>query len=229
MLILFLLLISVDVQKTIDFAHYLYKTGNYKSAITEYERAIFIISQDTCSSKIDTFSLISQIGKSYLFLGESDIGRKYLNKVSGDTSSALIGFSMLEEGKLLAAKKEFSKIMNKAWQSKIETHYSKLLTLPHKSPLVAGLLSTIVPGSGRIYSNRWGDGVFAFLFTVGSFALAHHYYSADNHIAAIGFSGLGVLFYLGDIYGSCESAKLYNEKVFYEELDKFKLDFGYIY
>lgn len=220
-----------DVEKVYQFANYLYKIGKYESAITEYERVIFLGS----SSTVDTSAIFSQIGKCYLLLNDYETARNYLSRVENDTAYALIGFSILDSGdnhfrqNLLSAKKVFTKIKDKTWQQNIEIHYSKLQNLPTKSPLIAGLSSAILPGSGRVYSGRWGDGISSFLFVIGSFALAYHYYEANNRWAGIGFGGLSILFYLGDIYGSIESAKLYNEKAFYDELDKFKASFGYLY
>lgn len=231
-----------DPQKVIDFANYLYKTFQYESAITEYERALFLCRSYLPETKqvgkenqrmVDFIFL--QIGRAYSLLSNYKKARQYLMGVENDTSYALIGFSFLEgrcesvTRTYEAAESAFVKIKEDAWQKKIKTHYSKLLNLPKKSPLIAGISSAIIPGTGRAYSGRLGDGVFGFLFTLGSFALAYHYYERDNYWAAGGFGGLGVFFYLGEIYGSVVAAKLYNERAFYEELEDFKRNFNYLY
>jgi len=83
-----------------------------------------------------------------------------------------------------------------------------------KSVWVAGISSAIVPGMGKIYTGHTGEGVSAFL-TVGTFAAI----AIENGIKAgwtnwktIVFSSLGFVFYVGNIYGSVSSVKMYNEK-----------------
>ena len=43
--------------------------------------------------------------------------------------------------------------------------------LPKRSPLLAGFLSTVVPGTGRLYTGRVGDALTS-LMTVGLTGLA---------------------------------------------------------
>jgi TM2 domain-containing membrane protein YozV len=218
-----------DYKKVLEFANFLYTTGKYESALTEYERLLFLKRTYVFTdSSIDTSMIFLQVGKCYLSLGEYSLARQYLMDVKNDTSYALIGFSLLEEKNLVLSDSVFTQITNAGWQDKTKNHLSALHSLPYKNPLIASLSSTILPGIGRAYAGRLGDGIFSFIFTVGSFALAC-YYNSSNRLATIGFAGLGVFFYLGNIYGSTSSANLYNDKIFYDELDKFKFDLGITY
>ena len=74
--------------------------------------------------------------------------------------------------------------------------------LPEKSPVLAGVMSAILPGSGYIYAEHYGDGITAFLinglFIAGTITAIHQ----ENYAVAGIVGGVGVPFYLGNIYGS---------------------------
>ncbi len=82
--------------------------------------------------------------------------------------------------------------------------------LPEKSPALAGFMSAILPGSGYIYAEHYGDGITAFiingLFIAGTVAAIHN----ENYAVAGIVGGVGVPFYLGNIYGSANAAKKWN-------------------
>jgi len=81
-----------------------------------------------------------------------------------------------------------------------------------KSPALAGLLSTVIPGAGKAYAHEWKDGLFSFLLVGSSFFEAWHSYHirGTRSVNAWIFAGLGAGFYLGNIYGSVKSARRYN-------------------
>lgn len=79
-----------------------------------------------------------------------------------------------------------------------------------KSPAVAAIASTFVPGLGKIYAGRIGEGVSSFL-VVGSLAGI----TAENWVRkgagdwrTILFGTLGAAFYIGNIYGSYVSVSI---------------------
>ncbi len=82
--------------------------------------------------------------------------------------------------------------------------------LPEKSPLLAGIMSALLPGSGYLYAERYGDGITAFvingLFVAGTLTAVHQ---ANYAVAGI-VGGVGTPFYLGNIYGSANAAKKWN-------------------
>ena len=87
----------------------------------------------------------------------------------------------------------------------------KNLALPNRSPLVAGILSAIIPGSGRAYSGRTMDGLMGFwtFYLTGSSA----YFSIKEKrtIAGPFFLTVSAVVYLGEIYGAWRSAKYYQK------------------
>jgi TolA-binding protein len=84
--------------------------------------------------------------------------------------------------------------------------------LPYKDPTTAGALS-VVPGLGHVYSERYKDGLVAFLLN-GLFICATYEAFHENQEvlgAILGFVELG--FYSGTIYSAVNSAHKYNRKL----------------
>jgi tetratricopeptide (TPR) repeat protein len=85
--------------------------------------------------------------------------------------------------------------------------------LPEKSELLAGILSAILPGSGYVYAGRYGDGLTAFLLN-GLFIAGTVTAVQNGWYPAAGLTGgIGLPFYLGNIYGSANAARRWNVAV----------------
>jgi hypothetical protein len=81
-----------------------------------------------------------------------------------------------------------------------------------KSPLVSGMLSAIIPGSGKFYTGSVGDGVIA-LTMVGSMAWQAYRGFDKNGVESVYgwiFATVGAGFYIGNIWGSVKAANKYN-------------------
>jgi hypothetical protein len=87
-----------------------------------------------------------------------------------------------------------------------------------KSPLLAGLMSAILPGSGRIYAGRALDGFMGMwmMYLVGN--SAYNAIKKERPIAGPIFGTAAGFVYLGEIYGGWRAAKYYqySEKNIYE-------------
>jgi len=91
--------------------------------------------------------------------------------------------------------------------------YNRKMNLPLKDPVLAGFLSFLFPGAGKIYTEEYGDAFFAAL-TTGIFAyLAYDNLRAGHTFRGVLFTGITAWFYGGNIYGSAVSAQLFNAKV----------------
>jgi hypothetical protein len=87
--------------------------------------------------------------------------------------------------------------------------------LPRKKELIACLMSAIIPGTGKMYAGRFRDGLFS-LLTIGIASWqACEGFKKDKLSSTRGwiYGALGSLLYLGNIYGSAVSVKLYNENL----------------
>ena len=79
-----------------------------------------------------------------------------------------------------------------------------------KSPTLAATMSAILPGSGQIYAGRNKDGLMSFLvnglFIAGTVAAINN----ENYALAAIVGGVGLPFYIGNIYGGANAAKKWN-------------------
>ena len=80
-------------------------------------------------------------------------------------------------------------------------------TFKPKSKLLAGTLSAIVPGSGKVYSGNVRDGIFSFLYTSLSGYQAYRGFKDKgiNSIYGWVFGSISTGFYLGNVYGSVKA------------------------
>jgi hypothetical protein len=76
-----------------------------------------------------------------------------------------------------------------------------------KSPALAAVFSTIVPGTGKMYCGKWRSGLMAFLMNTTyaiQFAESYKKLSIKHPLNLINIGAFGV-FYLTNIYGSYKS------------------------
>lgn len=108
-------------------------------------------------------------------------------------------------------------------QDDVSAFYNLKKYPPYKSSFVAGIMSAVIPGSGKMYVGEWGDGITALLITGLFTFLAIDNFKAHHNSRAWIFSGLGAFFYAGNIYGSAASAQIFNARVDFEFNDGLKL------
>jgi len=95
-----------------------------------------------------------------------------------------------------------------------KTLAAQALRVKTKSPALAGIMSAIVPGTGRIYAKDWKDGIVS-MFFVGTMAFQSiRGFNKSGVQSTRGwiYGTVGLGFYLGNIHGSVVSAKNYNKK-----------------
>lgn len=109
--------------------------------------------------------------------------------------------------------------------SKLADFYYRKKYSPRKSLTTAILLSTVIPGAGKIYTGEIGDGVTSLIATVVSAYLAVSNFQNDHKFRGWLFSGLTAFFYAGNIYGSAASAQIYNARIRFNLQSEIKLYF----
>ena len=89
------------------------------------------------------------------------------------------------------------------------------MSLPRKSPALAGLFSTVVPGAGKIYCKQYGDGIYSLILIGITGLLAWDGFRDDGARSARGwlFGGISGVFYAGNVYGSAAAARVYNRQL----------------
>jgi len=180
-----------------------------------------------------TYFLMDQLDRSVQFLGDA------LPRITDSRQYAeaeqLIGLSYLMQKRWSDAGNVFralqrSDIMRVREKAAVYNIYAERgADLPTRSPFVAGMLSTIVPGAGRFYTGRLGDALSS-LFTVGFTGWqAYDGFRRDGLSSVKGWT-LGTLcsiFYVGNIYGSVISARVYNRQVTDEFLATLTVELPY--
>ena len=147
----------------------------------------------------------------------------------------LIGLSYLmqkqwsEAGKVFEALQKSGTLMVSE-KAKVYHNYAEAgARLPTRSPFLAGMLSTIVPGAGRFYTGRIGDALNS-LFVVGITGWqAYDGFRRDGISSVKGWTigTLSGIFYVGNIYGSVISARVYNRNVADEFLTTLSVEIPY--
>ncbi len=101
--------------------------------------------------------------------------------------------------------------------------------LPQKSQALAGIMSAVVPGSGYMYAEHYGDGITAFIINALFIAGTVTAICKENYAVGGIVGGVGMPFYIGNIYGSVNAAKKWNIGVRREFRDKIfiSLDFKF--
>ena len=181
-----------------------------------------------------TYFLIDQFEQSTQFLSEA---LPYItNTRQRAEAEQLIGLSYLMRKQWAEAGVVFktlqgSDIIPVREKASIYHNYAEIgAQLPTRNPFLAGVLSTIVPGSGRLYAGlRVGDAVTS-LITVGIASWqAYDGFRRDGLSSVKGWTlgALGGIFYVGNIYGSVISARVYNRQVEDEFLTTLSVELPY--
>lgn len=210
--------------------------GKSDLAIQQFETFL----QESPNSRL-TNNAYYQIGVSYFLMEQYGKSANYLNtslpRITDvryrAESHQLIGLSYLMQSQWFEAEKIFNVLQKSdvlAVREKAAV-YNKYATqgtkLPSRSPFLAGFFSTIVPGAGRVYTGRVGDALNS-LLTVGLTGWqAYDGFRRDglSSVKGWGFGALSGIFYVGNIYGSVISARVYNRHVTDEFLATLFIEF----
>ena len=85
-------------------------------------------------------------------------------------------------------------------------------SLPRRSPALAGVLSALLPGAGKLYAGRMADALFSFGF-IGSFAVLSGLGFAEEGVRSIrgwAYGSIALLFHAGNVYGAVVAARQFN-------------------
>ncbi|MDZ7624726.1 MAG: hypothetical protein U5J96_09815 [Ignavibacteriaceae bacterium] len=233
------------------FADHLFCEGDYLRAIEQYELINQKLNNDTIKFKV-MFGY-SELGffseSNEIFRGINDKSIFYpdayllslknqlisepglinapsihsFNSLQMKSFSKLTNISMLYEDEFNISRENFISPFDAEELNSVSTFYDYKVEPPYKSPALAGLLSAVIPGSGKMYVGEWGDGITALVVTSLFTFLAYDNFRADHKTRAWIFTGLGAFFYAGNIYGSIASAQIFNARIDFEFNDGLKL------
>ena len=199
----------------------IFKTALSYFFIGDYHSSIDNFSKISYSSSFYENSNMEQMKARYLMNDFEGMRAFYNNNFfekenSSEPGKKLFNFSYLKTEDKLPVKEKFLIPFDSPDRNKISSFYDWKNDPPYKSPVVAGILSAVIPGSGKIYTNDISDGIAAFLVT-GVFAfLAYDNFRANHKTRAWIFTGLTTFFYTGNVYGSVAAAQIYNAKITFD-------------
>jgi len=197
-----------------------YKGERWKDAIDAFEKLREKFPQGDITDRSYYFS-----GMSYFHQKNYNYSRKYFKKIIRLTKEnkllndarLQIALSWIEEEKWQNALDSIGEIDEESslrgFADNIAFGLDEIDKLPLKSPVIAGTLAAVVPGSGHFYTGRKKDGITAFLINGAFIWGAIESYNNENYAVAgiLTFFELG--WYLGNIYSAVGSAHKYNKRM----------------
>ena len=234
-------LLSLDNRK--DFGNYLFCQKDYLRAIDEFNIVLNGKWNDTLQYKVASsyfnmkkysdamnnyeklFSskLISEEAKleyyrSLFFIEDFEKFRKkfvadYFPKSYEVQLNRLRAYSYLMDDSELPTETELISKFGKPDVKQISEFYNWKKEPPYKSPTKAAIMSSIIPGLGKVYVDEVGDGITAFLLTGLFTYLAMDKFQKDQTTSAWLYTALAAFFYGGNIYGSASAVQNYNASI----------------
>ncbi len=225
------------------FADYLFCEKDYLRAIDEYEKYLRTNEDDSIQFKIafgfleigryenaiEKFTKVKQTSsfyesskierlKSYFLLNDSiQLISEADSIIKTESQFARNALKLKNISLLLTqnppSKNEFLSSFDVYEERDALKLYNQKIDPNFKSGMLAGILSTIIPGAGKIYTENYSDGITAFLLT-GLFGyLAYTNFEHNHNFRAWIFTAVASGFYAGNIYGSIASAQIFNAKI----------------
>jgi len=228
-----------------------YKLADSSHDIVNYLKAICFFNQKKFDSSSYFFKKVGNASNNYiksLFL--SAISDAYLYKTQSaiqtlfkiNTSDSnliklknlqLAGMYLLERklDSCLYISSEFdqSNFATSKQEKNIQKYFEILSEKKKKSMFLAILMSALIPGSGKIYAGRTGDGVSSLLATLSLGLVAFENFKKDGilNYKTLFFTGLFSTFYAGNIWGTIYSVKMEKEDSNHEIDNNILLDLHY--
>lgn len=231
-----------DFKNSLIYAEHLSSKQDYKYAALEYQRLLILKPEDDSIRYhlIRSYRLAKQWDLGIGFIEDEYpeikavpnlVSQEYLKilfhkedfqRIDGflnlNTSLPVDYKSNMLVGRLLLAKdwtKAYSLSQNLQIYDPVLLSFAEQgKSIKRKSPVLASLLSVIIPGLGKVYSGDWKNGLVSFVY-VGTAAFGAYRgfkVAGINSGFAWVFTGIGSAFYLSSIYGSHREAKGHNQR-----------------
>jgi TM2 domain-containing membrane protein YozV len=211
--------LNADYNDTVEFKtglSYLY-SGNYEKSLSWFEQ-IKSSSGYFKYARDEYFRSLFGLGDYHLFRNE------YMNKPNNSRQTKkLFYFSYFLTDDKLPSQEDFLSPFNNKEEGIVKKFYLQKINPQYKSETISVLLSILVPGAGKIYTNQIGDGIFTAIATGLCGYLAYDNFKAKHNFRGWIFSGLSAFFYAGNIYGSAASAQIYNAGIRFDFSNDVKL------
>lgn len=214
--------LSLIYQRKIGIAFM--KMEQYDSALAQIEKINLSVTDQVIREEISLLKLkINFLQRKYAAVDS-------FNFVAGDDSISQSILQLKYFSSMINFRDNISQPdFNDEQKPNVQMLVERRKNIHFKSPAVAAMLS-VIPGLGKIYTEEYGDGIYALLFN-GIFAfLAYDNFKANHTTRAWIFSAVTLGYYGGNIYGSAASAQIYNARVksnFETDVDEFLIKENY--
>lgn len=227
---------SKDSSRLSDFARFLEDSKQYEFAAEEYDKLYFLYKdayyfdkmirnyrlagkQDALDIRIKntpniTGNAIKNYTLSLMNLDDTERAGSFLKsqqqQLSPEEYQKLNLDLLMVQGEYKKAEEQYNTI------GIADPQYLQLIkegkSTKKKSPVLAGVISAIVPGLGRVYAKDYSDGIISFIFVASTAYQAFRRFNKNGvkSPTAWVYSGVSLGFYIGNIYGSVQSTKYYN-------------------
>lgn len=201
-----------------DSIHYLIGTTAFE--LKELEKSIYALGQVSPESP-RYYHAHFLIAFNYSYLGNYDTAKTYLNTLSpADTllqelvHIELAGIALLE-GQAVDFERHARNFKHNSHhfsgsEAALLAAYEEQSDLKRKSAFLAGLLSAVVPGSGKAYAGRWNQGLASFVIVGVLGAQVYELYRKKGFDTPLLYiiGGAFSAFYVGNIWGSALSVQI---------------------
>ncbi|MEO0248571.1 MAG: hypothetical protein ABIN58_03295 [candidate division WOR-3 bacterium] len=227
------LLMQLEPGPLLNFAESLEREGNMRQAATEFYRFWTYWPSDSLApyalfragidyARAGEYAVATRVFTEYLEnacpkreYAQLEIARIYLitGKPGLDTILPAVEASLPREAALMKAWTKLTendpasagKILKEAGEDSLAQMLENFPKGP--TPILAGFLSTIIPGAGQVYFGHYGDALMSFVFPVGLAAASYYYFDAERPVPGWVTSGFAAFFWLGQAYGAYVGAR----------------------
>ncbi len=229
-----------DADHTRTFADHLFRTGKYEEAALEYERLVFLDPGDA-NAKIQLLQAYRyaqrpqqgirafhrlyptiesapsaarrELFRMYVMSDNYRKAAQLLQHLSGPRKGRESALLVLQ-GHIDSAQKQ-AEACDDPICREMQHRFLLWQKASRRSPFLAGMLSTLLPGAGKLYVGRPLDGFFSFLFVAGNAWQSWLGFKRNGLQSVRGwiFGGFAAGFYLGNIWGSVRAARRHNQQI----------------
>ncbi len=144
-----------------------------------------------------------------------DAGRIADDPAVGDRAMLLAALMRAAEGEWEGASRELASVaVREGPVSPLAAELSEVAAggemLPHRSPLLCGVSSALLPGSGQVICGRLRDGLVALGLNGLMAWLVYESVEREDLPSAVLFGWLGLSFYGGNVIGGVRAAESFN-------------------
>lgn len=244
-----------DEEHSRQFASFLFNTRQFNQAAIEYERILLYTQDDSVKFELlRSYRLSGQKAFALKRLNTLYPASSPMNLpiqieaqkiLSENNQKILSGEYAFSETEFLGMSLAFEAFHQQKWKGKSPAFFTQpentqnAATLAFyqqlnqfnrerwKNPWIAGGLSAIVPGAGRVYAGDWKNALVSVMFVgINSYQSIRGF--RKNGIQSSSgwiFGTIAAGFYIGNIYGSAWTAKRKNQ----QKYDRYKKTIGDIY